>query len=354
MPARFAKAQFEVTVSVMNEGQKVEGLLVRPKNTHPYAPPSYADPKTFAEKSVTVGTGALALPGTLTLPRDAKGKVPGVVLVHGSGPNDRDETVGGTKLFRDLSWGLAARGIAVLRYEKRTFAHAKEVAEKLADLTPKEETIDDAILAVKALAADPDVDPKRIFVMGHSLGATFAPRIVAGAPEVHGMVLAAGATRPIEDVLLDQYKYVLSLGRVPPEEAKTILSELERQVANVKDPKLSPETPVESLPLGIAPKYWLDLRGYDAAADAAAAKKPVLVVQGARDYQVTRADYARYEKAFTGRKDATLKLYPGLNHLFVAAQPGAAAIGTPEEYEADANVAVDVVDDVAKFVKTAK
>jgi dienelactone hydrolase len=361
LTAKFSKLELEVTVAVNDASHGVDGLFVRPKNNHPYAPPAYVDRMTFTEKETTVGAAPWALPATITLPNDGAapaargGKgVPGVVLVHGSGPNDRDETLGGTKVFRDLAWGLAARGVAVIRYEKRTRAHGTEMAKSVDELTPKEETVEDAALAVRVLAADPAVDPKRVFVAGHSMGATFAPRVAAQAPEVAGLVLLAGSTRPLEDVILEQHRYVLGLhSDVPEEEKKKLLSTLEEQVKRVKDASLSPSTPSSELPLGIGAKYWLDLRGYDAAASAAALKKPVLALQGTRDFQVTQADFARYEKAFAGRKDATLKLLPHLNHAFVAAPPTAGPTSTPEEYDLDANVDAGVVDVVAKWVKAA-
>jgi dienelactone hydrolase len=352
LTAKFQKTQFDVTVAVDEKTKEIQALLVRPKNMHPYKAPAYADPAVFTEKEVTVGTGALALPATLTLPKMPEGKkAVGLVMVHGSGPQDRDETIGGTKVFRDLAQGLATRGVATLRYEKRTRVHAEEVSKHLDDLTPKEEVVDDAVLAVKLLAAEPTVDPKRVYVLGHSMGATFAPRIAQGAPEVAGLVLMAGSTRPLEDVILEQHKYILDAKKVPDQAKNAMIQDLERQVKNVKDPKLSPATPAQDLPLGIGARYWLDLKNYDPAAAAAALKKPVLVLQGARDFQVTRADYARYEKAFAGRKDVTLKLFPKMNHLFVMAPDGAPPTSLPDEYETDANVDVSVVDEIAKFLK---
>jgi len=354
LTARFEKGQCDVTVAIAKVSRAIEGLVMRPKIQHAFPPPPYADRAAFTERDVTIGAAPWALPGTLTLPKDAKGKVAGVVLVHGSGPNDRDETIGGVKPFRDIAWGLASRGIAVLRYEKRTKAYAAELAPKAADLTTKQEVTDDAALAARLLAADAAVDPKRTFVLGHSMGATLAPRVVAAAPELAGMILVAGSTRPLEDVILEQHRYLLGLGAVPETQAKGILEKLERQVKNVKDPKLSPDTPASELPLGVGPRYWLDLRGYDPAAAAAALKKPTLVLWGARDFQVRQADFARYEKAFAGRKDAVLRTLPGISHTLTAAPTGAGPMSTPDEYEADANVDPSVIDAVARFVDPAK
>jgi uncharacterized protein len=354
LTARFEKGEFEVTVAVAKDSHEVEGLVMRPKLTHAFAPPSYATPASFTEREVTVGAAPWALPGTLTVPKDAKGKVPGVVLVHGSGPNDRDETIGGVKPFRDIAWGLASRGIAVLRYEKRTKAHAAELGPKAADITTKEEVVDDAVLAVRLLAGDPAVDPKRTFVLGHSMGATLAPRIAVAAPEIAGLVLLAGTTRPLEDVVLEQHRYLIGRSALPEDQAKKVLDRLEQQVKNVKDPKLSPDTPTTELPIGVGARYWLDLRGYDAAAAAAAVKKPTLVLWGARDFQVRQADFARYEKAFKGRKDAVVRTLPGISHALTAAPEGAGPVSTPDEYDLDANVDPVVIDAIARFIEPTK
>ncbi|MBP1661439.1 MAG: hypothetical protein H6P95_2631, partial [Candidatus Aminicenantes bacterium] len=144
----FEKALLDARVVFDKEG-KIAGLnFVPPAPPAKYEPPAYADPAKFEETEVTVGSGEWALPGTLTKPK-GDGPFPGLVLVHGSGPNDRDETLGPNKPFKDLAWGLATRGIAVLRYEKRNKAHQKEILAdpKLeATMTVKDETIDDALL----------------------------------------------------------------------------------------------------------------------------------------------------------------------------------------------------------------
>ena len=132
------------------------------------------------------------------------------MLVHGSGPNDRDETLGPNKPFRDLAWGLADRGIAVLRYDKRTSVYGGKMAGNK-NLTVREETIDDALLAVKLLRGRPDIDPKRIFILGHSLGGMVAPRIGADDPSLAGLIILAGATRPLPDVAREQLEYIASL-----------------------------------------------------------------------------------------------------------------------------------------------
>jgi dienelactone hydrolase len=102
------------------------------------------------------------------------------------------ETVGANKPFKDLATGLASRGIAELTYDKRTLIHRARVAA-LKDFTVKQEVIDDALEAVKALRAQLGLDPRRVFVLGHSLGGMLIPRIGTADPTITGLIILAGA-----------------------------------------------------------------------------------------------------------------------------------------------------------------
>ncbi len=311
-----------------------------------YAPPAYVTAAAFTEQEVTVGTGAWALPGTLSVPMGTA-PFPAVVLVHGSGPQDRDETIGPNKPFRDLAGGLASRGVAVLRYDKRTKVYAQRMAGSTDRITTKEETIDDAVSAVRLLQERPDIDPNRVFVLGHSLGGTLAPRIGVASADVAGLILLAGAARPLEDIILEQTTYLLGLqAGLSDAERTSRIDEMRAQVAKVKDPALSADTPAGELPLGIPAAYWLDMRGYDPPAAAAALATPVLVLQGGRDYQVTTADYDLWQAALLGRPGADFKLYPDLNHLFVTGS----GKSTPAEYEIAGHVTAPVVADIAAWI----
>lgn len=332
----------KLDTKVVFDGNKVTGLFFVPSGE--YKPPSYVDSSKFEEKEIQIGKGIWALPGTLSLSKGT-GPFPGVVLVHGSGPNDRDETIGPNKPFRDLAHGLASRGIAVLRYEKRTKHHQIMMALSVDSITIKEETIDDAAAAVEALAHQEKIDPNRIFVLGHSLGGMLIPRIGKASPRVAGFISLAGSTRPLEDLVLEQTKYILSLDGKLTDEAQKKLQEIEQQVAKVKSLKLSEEK--GALFLGAAAKYWLDLQGYKPAEAAEELSKPMLILQGERDYQVTMEDFANWKKALGSRKDVKFISYPKLNHLFVEGE----CKSTPAEYSSPGNVAKVVVDDIAKWIK---
>lgn len=315
-----------------------------------YEPPPYADAALFEETEVEIGDPEWRLPGTLTRPK-GPGPFPALVLVHGSGPNDRDETIGPNKPFKDLAWGLASRGIAVLRYDKRTKVHgARMVAEEAAgvQLTVKEETVDDALHAVAFLSKTSGVEPGRIFVLGHSLGGFLMPRIAQAAPPgaIAGFIVMAGLTRRLEDTMLDQYTYLYGLAGSLSEEDKASFERIKADVARVKSLKDSDRGSTEKI-LNASAAYWLDLRDYDPAEAAKAVARPMLFLQGGRDYQVKTVDLDNWKKALGARDDAEFKLYPKLNHLFFEGQ----GLPTPNEYlQVHGSVASYVINDIAGWI----
>jgi len=210
IPLKFEKAVLDMQVVVDSTTGLIGGLFFVPSQhaSPPYTAPDYVDLDSFEEQDVTVGSGEWALPGTLTIPKGV-GPFPAVVLVHGSGPNDRDETVGSNKPFKDLAWGLASRGIAVLRYEKRTKVHADRLVSLDGEFTVKEETIDDALAAVSLLRERQETDPGRIVLLGHSLGGMLAPRIAQASPDIAGLIVMAGPARSLEDLVLEQARYIV-------------------------------------------------------------------------------------------------------------------------------------------------
>lgn len=342
--AAFARVKLDVRV-VFTAEEQITGLFVQPaKLDHAYASPPYVDATRFTEEELTLGEAKWALPATLALPKTA-GPHPAVVLVHGSGPNDRDETIGPNKPFRDLAHGLASRGIAVLRYDKRTLVHGEAlVAELGAALTLREETIDDALAAATRLRDLPAIDPTRIFVLGHSLGGTVIPRIAKDDPALAGFVILAGSTLPLADTMLRQTRYIAGLDGPESPEAARAIAALEEQVERVN--ALREGDDARDLLLGVGAAYWLDLAAHDPASLIAEETRPVLVLHADRDYQVTLDDFARWETALGDKESATLKRYPALDHLFI---PGEGP-SRPSDYQRPGHVAEEVVADIAAFV----
>jgi dienelactone hydrolase len=344
----FERASLLVRVAFDADG-RIAGLHFRPAppSETSWTPPPYAKPDAIDERPVSVGT-EYPLPGVLTLPRGATA-APVVILVHGSGPNDADETVGGAKVFKDLAWGLASRGVAVLRYVNRARQHPASV------VTTKDEVLDDVRAAVDLARHSAGVDPRRVFVLGHSLGGYLAPRIARENPGLAGVVILAGPTRPLEDVVIDQITYLSSLSKDASAStaARGALAAARASKVAIEDPALKPSDDVSFVGVPMKGAYFLDLRGYDPAAVAKGLDCPLLVLQGGRDYQVTRKDFDGWHAALGDRPRATLKLYPSLNHLFVEGVLGQRA-PSPAEYASAGHVDGAVIEDVAAWVTRAR
>lgn len=273
----------------------------------------------------------IQLPARLTMPSasSVKDRVPVVILVHGSGPSNMDESMGPNAPFRDLAEGLSRRGVAVLRYDKRTFVCPQFFANATAGFTYDDETVDDAISAIRlvkdSLAQTMALDPSRIYIVGHSLGGMLAPRIAERSGAVAGLVLLAAPTGKLRPAMERQFAY---LGR-SVEEARQLTE----------------------LTLAKTPEVYLDMDArYSDTATAQSLNLPMLILQGERDYQVTMDDYRAWREAVGNRQGVVMKSYPSLNHLFMSGE----GASMPEEYRTPGHVAEEVMDDIANFILLGK
>ena len=339
IPLHYAKVELVAKVVVADDG-KIVGFLIQPAPPPPA--PAVAADASFHETDFSVDEGERALPGTLAMP-NGEGPFPAVVLVHGSGPQDRDETIGANKPFLDIARGLAAQGIAVLRYEKRTQARPQDFANR--DFSVDDETTSDAVLAVAALRNTPGIDSNRVFVLGHSQGGMMAPRIAAKSGHVAGLVLLAAPSRSLLDIVIEQNRRlaVLDDGKTSDAE-RAAIDNLVEQVRLTRDPKTDPSTKtVLGLPVG----YWRSVDALDPVKDAETDALPMLVLQGARDIQVVDADWQGWKAAFHDDPKVTFKLYEKLNHLGIAGE----GEGSLAEYMQPGHVDAQLIDDVAAWVK---
>src|SRR6266542_4361904 len=324
IPVTCERGKLTLVVSVSDEGW-LTGVQLAPASAaepvRPWEPPAYADPEKFDEHD----------------------------LLLGSGPLERDETIGRNKPFKDLAWGLASRGAAVLRFDKVTRAHPSQV-KKARDATVAGEYLPDAVAAIRLLGRHPAVDAGRVFVAGHSMGGTVAPRVAAAEPSAAGLVILAGGAQPLHWAIVRQARYLASLDPETSAASEPAIDAITRQARLVDSPDLSSSTPASDLPFGTPASYWLDLRGYDPVAVAAALGKPILILQGGRDYQATVAeDLARWRAGLAHRPDVTIRVYDPDNHMFF---PGTGT-STPAEYEPAQHVDPAVVADIANWLTTA-
>ena len=346
---RFQRAVLDARIAFDADG-KIAGISIRPHQEQPapWNPPPYAKPESFIEQLLTLVNGKYELPGTLTMP-NGDGPFAAVVLVQGSGPEDQDETIGGSKPFKDLAWGLASHGIAVFRYIKRTAKYGTQVSDDPARLTVNDETISDARAAVSLVAKQPKINPARVFLLGHSLGAYLAPRIATGDSGIAGIIMLAANSQPMEQLVIEQIRYLASLNGPPNEQAQKEIQMAEETAKQIESPDLKQGDNVPFLGTSSPASYWLDLRGYHPVSTALLLKIPILILQGGRDYQVPMSNFQYWKSELGKNKNVTLKLYPDLNHLFIAGT----GPSTPQEYAKPGHADPAVVADIATWITAA-
>lgn len=337
IPMHRGEQDWLATVSVDAAG-KVNGLFIQPQQQVAPIPVVPAD-ANFSERDIQVGKGSDALPATLAMPK-GEGPFPAVVLVHGSGAQDRNETIGANRPFLDVARALADNGIAVLRYEKRSKAMPAWYATH--PVTIDNETTDDAVAALAALRAQPGIDSNRVFVMGHSQGAMLAPRIAQRDGHVAGLIQWSGPARKLIDVLPEQARFLGKSQHLPQSTIEENVRAIDKAIHDVRDTQFNGA----SL-MGQPASYWRSVDTVDPMKDTRDADLPVLLLHGGRDFQVTDTDWRMWQKQFAKDKRVTLKRYADLNHL------GIAGTGEPDmsEYATPGHVDMTLISDVSKWIK---
>ena len=338
VPVVGERGGLEVRVSI-DEAGELHGFRLAPSSESVWEPPEYASPRRFTEREVTLGSGPRAVPGTLTLPRSGRTH-PGVVLIA-SGPNDRDVTTGPNKPFKDLAWGLASRGIAVVRFDK--IGHTHSGVESEPGFTMVDEYLPHTLAAAQLLREQPGVD--RVYLAGQSGGGKAAVRAAAADPAVAGVVIMAGDTTPLPRMIVRTIDYLMEFA--PDPSLAATAEQTRRTAAATEAPGLSPDTPGSELLFGWPASYWLDLREFDQVATAAALGRPILILQGGRDYQVTVAeDLAGWRAGLAGHADVTIRILEADDHMFF---PGSGP-STPSDYQAPHHVDPEAVSAIAEWI----
>ena len=343
VPVVFERDRLDVKV-VFDRKDRIAGLFFVPAGIKEptYEPPAYDRAEGYSESEVEFGKAPWRVKGKLTRPR-TRALAAVVVLVHGSGPHDEDESIGPNKPFRDLAAGLSSNGIAVLRYQKRTFAHRDQLLAR-GTITLHEEVVDDALAALAFVRTQSTLDRSQVYLLGHSLGATMAPQIAHKDKKLAGIVLLAGTPRDPFEVILEQLEYIASIPGPGQGKKQKTLAEAEAEIAKVKAGNATDG----DLLLGAPVSYWLEWQSLAPESLRILSKLPcrVLILGGGRDYQVTRVDFNLYRDALKKHKWASYKWYPDASHLFIKGKGKA----TPAEYSSAGHMDEEVIQHLVRWI----
>ncbi len=339
----FEKSVLDMKITVDND-KLVTGLFFTPSSVPKPGEenklPNYIAPDNIEEEKISFNCDGYDINGKIVTPKGVK-EFPIVLMLTGSGPNDMDETIYQRKPFRDIAYGLGNKGIATLRWSKRTRDYPNIVDDK-PQFNIENEYAEEVTAALSFIKTK---YPKaKLYLLGHSLGATVIPAIANSTNDFEGYLMLAGTAFKLEDVVLDQYKRIFAMDGLDDKE-KEIIEETKRQVKEVK--ALTEETKVSSpLLLGVSKPYWLSMNRYNQVDEFKKMTKPVLVLQGEKDYQVLMDDYEAWEEAADERKNFTFKSYPFLDHLFMLCT----GESTPDSYLEKKYVSKTLINDIAEWI----
>lgn len=324
------------------------GFLIAPLAPSAWAqsaptPAPVTPPAGVVETPIKLGQGEWAVDAMLAMPA-GKGPHPAIVLVPGSGPGSMDLKVGGSTIFRDIAWGLAERGIATIRFNKRPTQHAAAFKALGRRPTLDEEYIDDASSAAAYLRTAAGVDPKRVYVFGNSMGATLAATI-ANRNNLPGAFIMAGSPRRIGDVLIEQASYGLSIAKDEKERARA-----EEVIANGKRINaITPDSDPKEVIHGSPVEVWRTLAAIqpiEQVRKLSARGGRVFVAHGDRDYLITELDWQAWQPV-ANLPGVTMRRFPKLNHIM---QEGEGKM-TFEEYRWTRPVSIKFIQAMADWIK---
>ena len=337
---KFEAGAYKLQVS-FDSNEKIAGLFV---SVIGYTDPPYARGLVVGRKNISFVSDSYTLSGELMTPRGCD-NCPLVILVHGSGPNDRDETVGPNKVFLDLAYGLAAQGVASFRYDKR-FKIYPELMQEAFDLD--DETINDAISAYYQVIKDSSYNFGSIYFLGHSLGAFSIPLITDSLKQLDGGIILAAPTRRLEDLITYQMHYLTGLDGNISEDEQQVIEENEAKAAVIRSGQYSDTTQAKDLLAYWPGLFWRSIENYDPVkAVKYQDQMDFLILQGEKDYQVPMDDFQEWKDSCVGLANVRLISYPGLTHLFTYTtneNPG------PQDYFLPKSVSELMITDLVEWI----
>lgn len=293
-------------------------------------------------KDFNVKSNGVELKGTLLIPEGNNQKKM-IIFIHGSGPQDRDCTVAENKPFKDIAENLYQKGIASYRFDKRTLSYPETFNDKS---TVDDEVVSDVLNIIHFFKNNPDYLEYEIVLLGHSLGAHLLPKIANQTNQINKIILLAGNARPLNELILEQYDYLLQLN--PTDYMREEVIKIKKQNQLLKSKQFNSQTSNEELPLNLSATYWKSLLNYNPIKEIKKVNVPILILQGERDYQVSMKDFQLWKTALKKNKNACFISYTKLNHLFMTGE----SPSNPDEYATKGHVEEKVITDLLEFIKT--
>jgi dienelactone hydrolase len=348
LPSYFENGFLNLTILVNYQEEiiwiKYQSLTIQKDAKQTAAAGPAAQAMETEEKEVTFGKEPWQVKGKLMLPKSKKA-VPAVVLVHGWGPRDADETIGPNKPFEELAKGLSGQGVAVLRFPNRLFAY-KDQMSKLKTATAREEIVEDVLEALKFLRQEKGIDKSKLYILGFDFGATITPQIAKEDGEVAGVILLAAPARNSADVFEERLKYLASLTGPQQAVSRKQYEDSKAMLAQLRDGS----APATGKLLGQPIPRWMERNEISLNSPKILAELQcrILVAGAGRDYHVARADFDVYKTALKGQSNAKFKWYKALNHYFMRGEGKA----MPQEYDAATPFDSVVIQQLAKWIKS--
>jgi uncharacterized protein len=328
--SEFEKTKLDIKIT-FNENNKIIGFF--------FVPHKEFKKENSLGKDFNIKSNDIELKGTLLVPENDNLKKL-VIFVHGSGPEDRDETISVNKPFKDIAESLYSKGIASYRFDKRSFSNPESFKN---NSTVDDEVTNDILNIINYFENDLKFKEYQIIVLGHSLGAHLAPRI-ANKSKIDKIVLLAGNARPLQQLIIEQYEYLNKIN--PSKDLENEITKVKEQVAILNSKDFNLNTPKEKLPFNLTAYYWKSMLDYNPLKEVKRVKIPILILQGERDYQVTMQDFELWKNTLKANKKASCISYPKLNHLFVTGE----SPSEPKEYSIKGNVDSNVINDISNFI----
>ncbi len=339
----------KITLSVNFDSlAQIAGLFISPGEI-PYTPADYVNAELFTELRIEYGVKGFKNSGRLSIPK-SKTPMPVVIIVPGSGGIDKDCSIGPNKIYKDLAWGLASKGIAAFRYDKKTHQYLNKLIDNDSlgkePFTVENEYLQDLEEIIIAITARKEINPNQIYMLGHSQGGYLIPFFNKRFKNIAGFISMAGTLREIPSLAIEQIEYINGSQKLASKDSLA-MADLRGKMQNSTRAHINSVTSNAQVMGPYTVDYWKYLSSYHPEELALKINKPLYVLQGERDYQVKMIDFDIWKKTMQNKKQVSFKSYPSLNHLFIEGK----GLSMPKEYTQAGNMSEEVLNDIVNWLK---